>query len=63
MLNFSVTVIKKLLKALATFVGSLSFSLFTSNVVTFYTERLWGPPSLISNGTWSFYPVGKVVRA
>jgi len=40
MLNFSVTVIKKLLKALTTFVGSLNFSLFTSNVVTFNTERL-----------------------
>ena len=33
MLNFSVTVTKKLLKALATSVGSFNFSSFTSNAV------------------------------
>jgi len=33
MLNFSVTVIKKLLKALATSVGSFNFSSFTSNAI------------------------------
>ena len=36
--NFSVIVIKKLLKALAMFVGSFNFSSFTSKVGTCSTE-------------------------
>ena len=38
MCNFSVTVVKKLLEALATFVGFFNFATFTSNEGTCFTE-------------------------
>jgi len=47
MFNFSVTVIKKLLKALAMFVGSFNFLCFTSKVGTCSTECTFPASSFI----------------